>query len=197
MKLFAIASTLLAAAGLVAACEMPSSTNCGGNVYQYSDIQTAVHAGVQDATSGDRPDNYPHSYYDEASEGIELCCGSGPWSEFPLVYNGPCKYRAEKGGEKEDRNRRRKLIFSSLFACICLCSLEQTTRAWTTTFRLVLTGLSTRQTAASTVPLLREHQGITWMGRVFHDRLKLTNLHIFLLGHVNETVTLELPATTA
>ncbi|SOV05108.1 uncharacterized protein UDID_03174 [Ustilago sp. UG-2017a] len=89
MKPFAIASTLLAAAGLVAACEMPSSTNCGGNVYQYSDIQTAVQAGVQDATSGDRPDNYPHSYYDEASEGIELCCGSGPWSEFPLVYNGP------------------------------------------------------------------------------------------------------------
>nr|AAB36053.1 ribonuclease U2 {substrate-binding region} [Ustilago sphaerogena, Peptide Partial, 28 aa] [Ustilago sphaerogena] len=28
--------------------------------------------------------NYPHQYYDEASEDITLCCGSGPWSEFPL-----------------------------------------------------------------------------------------------------------------
>ena len=166
MKLFAIASTLLSGAGLVAGCEMPSSTNCGGKVYEYSDIQTAVRAGLRDATSGDRPDNYPHSYYDEASEGIELCCGSGPWSELPLVYKGPCKYRAEKGGEKEDDNRRRKLIFSSLFACICLCSLEETTGARRTTFRLVLTGLSTRPTAASTVPLLRENQAMTWMGRV-------------------------------
>lgn len=100
MKFFAIASTLAAAVGLVAACGIPSSTNCGGNVYDYSDIQTAIQAGLQDAASGDRPDSYPHSYRDEASEGIQLCCGSGPWSEFPLVYNGPCKYRASSGTKK-------------------------------------------------------------------------------------------------
>lgn len=34
----------------------------------------------------------PEQYYQESSEDITLCCGSGPWSEFPLVYNGPCTF---------------------------------------------------------------------------------------------------------
>ncbi|KAI3482385.1 hypothetical protein L1887_54940 [Cichorium endivia] len=87
---FTVIAPVLAFAGLAAACTPPSTTNCGGNVYSSDDINTAIQAGLDDAASGDRPDNYPHSYYVEASEGIELCCSSsGPYSEFPLVYNGP------------------------------------------------------------------------------------------------------------
>lgn len=122
MKFFAIASSLALAAGLVAACDIPQSTNCGGNVYSYDDINTAIQGALNDVANGDYPgkfpshhsnrsrqssilthllhssllpfslngvDNYPHQYYDETSEDITLCCGSGPWSEFPLVYNGP------------------------------------------------------------------------------------------------------------
>ncbi|KAJ9475119.1 hypothetical protein PHBOTO_005175 [Pseudozyma hubeiensis] len=94
MKFFAITSVLALAAGLVASCDIPESTNCGGNVYSYDDMNTAIQAGLQDAASGDRPDNYPHAYRDEPSEGIELCCGSGPWSEFPLVQ-GSAYYSTE------------------------------------------------------------------------------------------------------
>ncbi|SPO26274.1 Ribonuclease U2 [Ustilago trichophora] len=89
MKFFTIASTLALTIGLVATCDIPQSTNCGGNVYSYDDINTAIQGALNDVANGDRPDNYPHQYYDEASEDITLCCGSGPWSEFPLVYNGP------------------------------------------------------------------------------------------------------------
>ena len=91
MKLFALASTILVAAGLAAACDIPQSSNCGGNVYSYDDINTAIQGALNDVQNGVYPDNYPHQYYDEASEDITLCCGSGPWSEFPLTNNGyPC-----------------------------------------------------------------------------------------------------------
>lgn len=99
MKFFDTVASMALAISLVAACSIPQSTNCGGNVYSGDDINTAIQGALQDVANGDYPDNYPHAYRDEASEGIQLCCGAGPWSEFPLVYNGPCTYRpAEEGG---------------------------------------------------------------------------------------------------
>ncbi|TKY86448.1 hypothetical protein EX895_004597 [Sporisorium graminicola] len=95
MKLFATVSTLVIAAGLVAACDIPQSTNCGGNVYSYDDMNTAIQGALQDIQNDDYPDNYPHAYRDEPSEGIELCCGSGPWSEFPLTSTGQAYYSTE------------------------------------------------------------------------------------------------------
>ncbi|CDU25728.1 related to ribonuclease T1 [Sporisorium scitamineum] len=92
MKFLAAVSTLALAAGLVAACDIPQSTNCGGNVYSYDDMNTAIQGALQDIQDGTFPDNYPHAYRDEPSEGIELCCANtsaGDWSEFPLVYNRP------------------------------------------------------------------------------------------------------------
>ncbi|KAE8215026.1 hypothetical protein CF327_g1635 [Tilletia walkeri] len=87
-------STLLALAAVassaLAATNVPSGTNCGGRSYSSSDITTAINAAVRDAQSGNYPDNYPHQYYDEPSEGISLSCqSSGPYYEFPLVTNGP------------------------------------------------------------------------------------------------------------
>ncbi|SNX84699.1 probable Ribonuclease U2 [Melanopsichium pennsylvanicum] len=84
MKFFAIATTLLVAAGLATACDPPQSVDCGGNFYSSDDINKAIQAALNDVANGDLPDRYPHSYYDYASEHISLCCGSGPWSEFPL-----------------------------------------------------------------------------------------------------------------
>lgn len=53
---FTVIASLLAFAGLAAACTPPSTTNCGGNVYSSDDINTAIQAGLDDAASGDRPD---------------------------------------------------------------------------------------------------------------------------------------------
>lgn len=62
MKFFAVTATLALAAGLVAACDIPQSTNCGGNVYSGDDINTAIQGALQDVQNGDYPDNYPHAY---------------------------------------------------------------------------------------------------------------------------------------
>ena len=101
MKLFDIGSTLALAAGVVAACDIPQSTNCGGNVYSGDDINTAIQGALQDIQSDSYPDNYPHAYRDEPAEGIEVCCdtSSGQLLEFPLVYNGPCTYCTQEEAE--------------------------------------------------------------------------------------------------
>ncbi|EST08459.1 Guanine-specific ribonuclease N1/T1 [Kalmanozyma brasiliensis GHG001] len=97
MKFLALAASLALAAGLVAACDIPSGSTCGNNYYSSDDINTAIQAGLQDAQSGDTPDNYPHAYYDEPSEGIELCCSDdgGGYSEFPLTNTGQAYYSTE------------------------------------------------------------------------------------------------------
>lgn len=60
MKFLTIVSTLVIAAGFVAACDPPAQVNCGGNVYSSDDIQTAINGAIQDSENGDDPDNYPH-----------------------------------------------------------------------------------------------------------------------------------------
>ena len=62
MKFFALVSTFAVAAGLAAACDIPQSVNCGGNVYSYDDINTVIQGALNDIQNGDYPDNYPHSY---------------------------------------------------------------------------------------------------------------------------------------
>ncbi|EPQ29272.1 uncharacterized protein PFL1_03027 [Pseudozyma flocculosa PF-1] len=90
MKAVFFSLVAVVAAGLASACSPPSSISCGYNTWSYNDLQTAIEAAQYDASIGDYPDNYPHSYYQYADEGIQLCCNSnGPYSEFPLVDNGP------------------------------------------------------------------------------------------------------------
>ena len=55
MKFLAIASTLALAAGLVAACDIPQSTNCGGNVYSGDEINTAIQGALNNEANGDYP----------------------------------------------------------------------------------------------------------------------------------------------
>ncbi|KAK0530869.1 hypothetical protein OC835_003868 [Tilletia horrida] len=91
MQVFASLLALSALAGAAfGASNVPSHANCNGRSYSSGDISTAINAAVQDAKSGFYPDNYPHQYYVDPSEGITLeCSGSGPYYEFPLVHNGP------------------------------------------------------------------------------------------------------------
>ncbi|THH30552.1 hypothetical protein EUX98_g3637 [Antrodiella citrinella] len=85
-KTFAV--LLLAASSALAS--LPSGTvTCGSNKYSVSSITAAINAGVKDMNSGNLPDDYPHQYYDESSEDIDLyCSGNGPWYEFPIMPNG-------------------------------------------------------------------------------------------------------------
>ncbi|UZJ52008.1 hypothetical protein CBS101457_001328 [Exobasidium rhododendri] len=81
---FAIILSALVAV-VFAQSNLPGGTNCGGTSYSSDDISTAISAAQSDSSSGNLPDNYPHQYYDEASEDITLSCSSsGPYSEFPL-----------------------------------------------------------------------------------------------------------------
>ncbi|PWN46526.1 ustilago Sphaerogena ribonuclease U2 [Violaceomyces palustris] len=74
-------------ASLVIGGAIPTKTNCGGVTYSKSDISTAINAARKDAANGVYPDDYPHAYYQEASEHITLTCTSkGPYSEFPLEH---------------------------------------------------------------------------------------------------------------
>lgn len=88
-----LCAVLLAASAAMAASlprSLPSGTvTCGSNKYTVSAITAAINGGVDDMNSDYYPDNYPHQYYDEASEDITLyCSGSGPWYEFPILPNG-------------------------------------------------------------------------------------------------------------
>ncbi|KAL5483573.1 hypothetical protein ACEPAI_8805 [Sanghuangporus weigelae] len=75
---------------LPALAALPSGiVTCGSNRYTVSAITAAINAGVRDMESGNFPDDYPHQYYDEPSEHIQLwCSGNGPWYEFPIMPDG-------------------------------------------------------------------------------------------------------------
>lgn len=55
MKFNAIASLMLVAVGIAAGCDIPQSTNCGGNVYSGDDINTAIQGALNDVANGDYP----------------------------------------------------------------------------------------------------------------------------------------------
>ncbi|TCD68871.1 hypothetical protein EIP91_009586 [Steccherinum ochraceum] len=88
--MFAKTAAVLLLAVSSAMAALPSGTvTCGSNKYSVSAITAAINAGVKDQSSGNLPDDYPHQYYDEPSENIELwCSGNGPWYEFPIMPTG-------------------------------------------------------------------------------------------------------------
>ncbi|GAC92989.1 hypothetical protein PHSY_000549 [Pseudozyma hubeiensis SY62] len=141
MKFFAITSVLALAAGLGAACDIPQSTNCGGNVYSYDDMNTAIQAGLQDAQSGDRPDNYPHAYRDEPSEGIELCCGSDYSTEDNYVSPGPDRviYQTNTGE------------FCATVTYVCACQRTSSSAETATDTRFIASDTSLISLAATLV----------------------------------------------
>ncbi|KAF8299649.1 Ribonuclease/ribotoxin [Clavulina sp. PMI_390] len=78
-----------AVAGVVPSKRQSNDVTCGSNEYTPDALDAAISAGLDDLNSGNLPDNYPHQYYDEPSEGITLSCdSSGPWYEFPLMPDG-------------------------------------------------------------------------------------------------------------
>ncbi|KAI5117933.1 hypothetical protein M0805_009441 [Coniferiporia weirii] len=89
LSVLSLAATASLAA-ITSTTSLPSGTvTCGSNKYTDSAITAAINAGVEDMNSGNLPDNYPHQYYDEASEDITLyCSGNGPWYEFPIMPDG-------------------------------------------------------------------------------------------------------------
>ncbi|KAF7978717.1 hypothetical protein HWV62_45001 [Athelia sp. TMB] len=69
---------------------LPTGTvTCGSNGYSATELTSAINAGLLFLLANDLQDDYPHQYYDEASEDITLyCSGDGPWYEYPLVPGG-------------------------------------------------------------------------------------------------------------
>ncbi|KAI0796452.1 Ribonuclease/ribotoxin [Irpex lacteus] len=103
----ALLAVSAATAASIAGRALPSGTvTCGSNKYSVSELTAAINAGVKDLNSGNLPDNYPHQYYDEASENIKLyCSGSGPWYEFPLLPSGAIYTSSESNYQSPGTDR--------------------------------------------------------------------------------------------
>ena len=170
MKFFAIASTLAVAAGLAAACDIPSSTNCGGNVYSYNDINTAIQGAINDMNNDYYPDNYPHQVSSHPAFRSSPIHAARIARFFPVVLP-KCLHKLFRFLSvalfliTSTTTRPRKVSLCAVALVLGSSSpwfiTDPMIRARTTTSRPAPTALSSKRALESSAPLSRMYTMIT------------------------------------
>ncbi|KAJ7305452.1 guanyl-specific ribonuclease C2 [Mycena albidolilacea] len=98
-----IITTVIAALAIASPAPraLPSGdVTCGRNVYTVSQVSAAVGGGFAHRNDPIGSGNYPHEYFVESSEHIELFCSGSSFLEYPILPGGVAYSGGSPGADR-------------------------------------------------------------------------------------------------